>query len=371
MISIPPRYPYLRDGIDVYLGDKSEVTFVYLSSRKRLRIKCHPGLIESLTWMRGRKTVPDILRLFRETYPDSGLGDEEVDGFICYLHAKNIIVDEDWFERLGLPTPYQERLQRQLHFLMDLVDSPARVAEIQQHIMRTKVAIFGVGAVGGWIARELVMMGFQRFILVDPDTTEASDAARHAFANDLRIGEPKVEVVAEGLRGIDPAIQVSAHSIALNIDTRLDELLSDVGLIVNAADEPYIGYTSVKLSRFAVKNNLPVLIAGGFDAHLASFGEMIVPRQTPCADCYVNYFRVSLAGWKPVPHPVADRDKGFGGWSALSVISASAACLQVLKYFIDPKLVYKGRRTEFLAQDYSTYSFEVTRDLHCKVCGDR
>jgi molybdopterin/thiamine biosynthesis adenylyltransferase len=320
--------------------------------------------------MRGRKTVPDILCLFRETYPDSSLGDEEMAGFISYLHEKNIIVDEDWFERLGLPITYQERLQRQLHFLMDLVDSPARVADIQQRIMRSKVAIFGVGAIGGWIARELAMMGFQHFILVDPDKSEASDAARHSFVNEFRIGEAKVEIVAEGLCEIDPAIEVSVYPIALNIDTRLDELLSDVGLIVNAADEPYIGYTSVKLSRFAVKNNLPVLIAGGFDAHLASFGEMIVPHQTPCADCYVNYFRVNLADWKPVPHPVANRDKGFGGWSALSVISASAACLQVLKYFIDPNLVYKGRRTEFLAQDYSTYSFEVARDPNCKVCGD-
>lgn len=365
-----PEHPYLRDGIDVYIGNNNEVTFVYLSSRKRLQTRCHPGLIQSLTWMRGRKTVTDIQRLFRENYPDSGISDESVAAFVSYLYDKNIVVDEGWFEKLELPQHYQERLQRQLHFLMDMVDAPSRVAEIQQRIMTTKVAIFGVGGVGGWIARELAMMGFQSFVLVDPDTTEASDTARHAFANNRHIEEPKVSVVAEGLQSIDPDIKVSAHAIGLNIDTNLDDLMTNVGLIVNAADEPYIGYTSVKLSRYAVKNNLPLLIAGGFDAHLASFGEMIIPRQTPCADCYVNHFRVSLADWKPVPHPVANRTKGFGGWSPLSVISASAAALQVLKYFIDPKLVYKGQRTEFLAPDYSTYSFEVARDPHCKICGD-
>jgi molybdopterin/thiamine biosynthesis adenylyltransferase len=253
---------------------------------------------------------------------------------------------------------------------MDLVEDPSRVESIQRRIMNTTVAICGVGAMGGWIARELAMMGFLNFLLIDPDKTETSDAARHAFSDNLSLGDLKVDVVAKGLIAIDPDICVTAHSIALNVETNLDELMDGVGLLINAADEPYIGYTSVKLSRYAVKKDLPLLVAGGFDAHLASFGEMIVPRKTPCSDCYVNFFRVSLADWKPVAHPVANRSRGFGGWSPLSVISASASTLQVLKYFIDPELVYKGRRTEFLATDYSTYSFEVTRDIHCKICGN-
>ncbi|WP_413896158.1 HesA/MoeB/ThiF family protein [Rhodoferax sp.] len=368
-MSATPIYPYLRDGVDVYLGESDEVTFVYLSTRKRLTVKCHPGLIQSLTWMRGRKTVGDIQILFRKNYPQSGLDEQKVEDFINYLHKKNIIVDEKWFDNLCLPTGYQERLKRQLYFLMDLVDDPSRVESIQRRILATTVAICGVGAMGGWIARELAMMGFLRFVLIDPDTTEASDVARHVFSSSLSSGEVKVDVVAQGLSAIDPDICVVTHSIALNVETNLDEVMDGVGLLINAADEPYIGYTSVKLSRYAVKKNLPLLVAGGFDAHLASFGEMIVPRKTPCADCYVNFFRVSLADWKPVPHPVANRSRGFGGWSPLSVVSASASALQVLKYFIDPKLVYKGKRTEFLAPDYSTYSFEVTRDIRCKICG--
>lgn len=369
-MSATPEYPYLRDGVDVYLGESDEVTFVYLSTRKRLTLKCHPGLVQSLTWMRGRKTVRDIQILFQESYPNSGLDDDKVEDFINFLHEKNIIVDEKWFGNLGLPSAYQERLERQLYFLMDLVDDPSRVASIQRRIMGTTVAIFGVGAMGGWIARELAMMGFMKFVLIDPDTTEASDIARHVFSNCSDLGGLKVNVVANGLRAIDPNICVATHPIALNVKTDLDEVMVDVGLLVNAADEPYIGYTSVKLSRYAVKKDLPLLVAGGFDAHLASFGEMIIPRKTPCADCYVNYFRINLADWKPVPHPVANRNRGFGGWSPLSVISASASALQVLKYFIDPKLVYRGKRTEFLAPDYSTYSFEVNRDIHCKICGD-
>jgi molybdopterin-synthase adenylyltransferase len=367
---VAPEYPYLRDGVDVYLGEADEVTFVYLSTRRRLTIKCHHGLIQSLTWMRGQKTVRDIKLLFHEKYPKSGLDDEKIEDFIKYLHSKNIIVNEKWFDDLTLSAGYKERIKRQLYFLMDLVEDSSRVETIQHRILETSVAIFGVGAMGGWISRELAMMGFLNFVLIDPDKAEASDIARHIFSNASSAGELKVDVAAQGLRAIDSNISVTTHSIALNVETKLDEVIGGVGLLINAADQPYIGYTSVKLSRYAVKKNLPLLVAGGFDAHLASFGEMIIPRKTPCADCYVNFFRLSLADWKPVPHPVANRNKGFGGWSPLSVISASASALQVLKYFIDPNLVYKGKRTEFLSTDYSSNSFEVTRDIHCKICGD-
>ncbi len=370
-MSETPEFPYLRDGVDVYLGEFDEVTFVYLSTRKRLTLKCHPGLVQALTWMRGHKTLDDIQELFQKNFPESGLDNAKVADFVKFLWGKNIIVDERWFDHIQLPSAYKERLRRQLYFLMDLVDDPSLVSSIQSRIMETTVAICGVGAVGGWIVRELAMVGFMKFILIDPDKSEESDVARHVFFNCKDVGGVKVNVIANALKNIDPAIAVTTHSITLNVATNLDDVMNGVGLLVNAADEPYIGYTSVKLSRYAVINDLPLLVAGGFDAHLASFGEMIVPRKTPCADCYVNYFRVNLADWKPVPHPVANRSKGFGGWSPLSVISASASVLQVLKYFIDPKLVYMGKRTEFLGHDYSTYSFEVIRDVNCKICGDK
>lgn len=365
-----PEYPYLRDGIDVYVGDNSEVTFVYLSSRKRLQLKCHPGLTEALTWMRGKTHFDEIRRRFKEKYPDSGLPDQAIYDFLYYLYSKNIIVNEAWFDELGFPKRYQERMQRQLHFLMDVVDDPSRVVAIQTRIMTEKVAIFGVGGVGGWLARELVMLGFQHLVLIDPDISEESDSARHAFASHEHIGQSKVDVVAQGLRAIDPDAKVTTYAATLNIETNLDDFLNGVGFIINTADEPYIGYTSIKLSRYAVKHKLPLFIAGGFDAHLASFGEMIVPGTTPCADCYANYFRESLADWKPVTHPVQDRSKGMGGWSSLSVISASTAALSILKYFIDPSIVQKGQRTEFMATDYSTYTFAVNRDPNCKVCSN-
>lgn len=52
--------PYLRDGVDVYLGSDSDVTFVFLSTRKRIHIKCHPILTQTLSLMNGENSIEEL-----------------------------------------------------------------------------------------------------------------------------------------------------------------------------------------------------------------------------------------------------------------------------------------------------------------------
>lgn len=80
----------------------------------------------------------------------------------------------------------------------------------------------------------------------------------------------------------------------LTTETALNSLISDTDLVINTADEPYIGYSSVLLSRYCVPRRIPLLVAGGFNAHLGSLGELIIPGVTPCADCYADYFQETL-----------------------------------------------------------------------------
>ena len=116
-------------------------------------------------------------------------------------------------------------------------------------------------------------------------------------------------IVAENFvlgQAIEP--ETSALEVPLDIDTDVQKLIgADIDLIVNTADEPYVGATSIKLSRYCVENDIPLLVAGGFDAHLASLSEMIIPGQTPCSDCYAMHFDEVLRGWKPISHPIVDR----------------------------------------------------------------
>ncbi|MGB8957143.1 MAG: ThiF family adenylyltransferase, partial [Tumebacillaceae bacterium] len=352
----------------VYLESESEVVFVYLSSRKRIKLTAHPALITSLSWLTGNHTVEELRdRVYElaksEIPPDSFLK------FIQYLQDRAIILSVDWLTNVNLPRQYKARLEKQLNFLLDVVNDVGKVSEVQNRIFQSKVAIFGVGGVGSWVCRELVMIGFRNFVLIDHDKVTPSDVARHAFFEQDKIGSLKTEVCESMLHSIDSEVSIKCINEPLSINTNLQELLEEVDFVVNVADEPYIGHTSLKLSRYCVNHLVPLFIVGGFDAHLGSLGEIIVPRVTPCADCYSTYFNEALRDWKPMQHPVSERREAFGGLASLAVFAASTAVMAILRYFIDPQGLFEGGRGELLFERYDITAFSVVRDAHCPVCG--
>lgn len=352
----------LRDGIDVYYKKDEELAFfIFLASRKRIHVKCLPSLIKCLSDLDGVKTLGEVYSKYT-----SELQESQYLAFCGYLVSKNILIKSNWKNELQGNPVYNERMSKQLDFLLDIVSSPQKAIEIQDKIKQTKVAILGVGSVGGWIARELVMLGFQNFGLYDSDVVEASDISRHQYFKLSSIGDLKTKAIEEQILSIDSNAKTLSYTGYFSINTTLD-FLDGYQLIINCLDEPYIGYTSIKLSRYCVSNRKFLLIGGGFDAHLGSFGELIIPGQTPCADCYANYFTNALKNWQPMKRTIENNDSQMGGFSTLSAFSASMSVLEILKFFIDPEWVSNGRG-EFLLPNYHIDSFTVEKDPNCKIC---
>ena len=208
-------------------------------------------------------------------------------------------------------------------------------------------------------------------ILFDYDTVEASDAARHLFYREKYLGMRKTEALREELVRIDPAIEVRTVHAVMEPDTDLTELIGAADFVVNTLDEPYIGYTASKISRLCVKNRTPHYIAGGFDAHLASTGELIIPYVTPCVECYTTHFKKVLKDWKPEKHPVHQRFNEIGGLASMSLFSSSYACIEIIKYLaglIEMRENYKIRG-EFLFHDMSLTYLNVQKNPNCPICG--
>ncbi|WBF66042.1 ThiF family adenylyltransferase [Desulfovibrio subterraneus] len=303
----------------------------------------------------------------------SGLAfDKKTEAFLYFLEKEGIITLSNPLETEQLPAEYIEQYKRQLYFLLDILRSPRKVHEVQKKIFDAKIAIFGLGAVGSGILQQLCMMGFRQFVLIDYACVEENDIARTPYSIAFQINEPKIKAAKALIEELafNPVVQV--HNETLKTQTDLGELVGGVSLIVNTADEPYVGYTNIKLSRHALQHNVPLVAAGGFDAHLASLGELLVPNVTPCADCYATFFHESLKDWKPIPHPVTEREGWFGGLSSLSTFSASTSALEILFYFMnqDDQQVVSGGRGEFLFHDYSLDSYTVERDENCQSCGE-
>lgn len=70
------------------------------------------------------------------------------------------------------------------------------------------VAVFGVGGVGSYAAEALARAGVGRLTLVDFDDICLTNVNRQIHALDGSIGRPKVQVMAERCRAINPQAQI-------------------------------------------------------------------------------------------------------------------------------------------------------------------
>ena len=80
--------------------------------------------------------------------------------------------------------------------------------EAVEKLKNSKVAIFGLGGVGSYVAEALVRAGVQNFILVDKDIISITNINRQIIATHKTIGKPKVEVQKERILEINPNAQV-------------------------------------------------------------------------------------------------------------------------------------------------------------------
>ena len=72
-------------------------------------------------------------------------------------------------------------------------------AEEFNRLAAAKVAVVGVGGVGGWCAEALVRTGLGRILIIDDDIVDPSNVNRQAPATALTLGRVKVEAMKERL----------------------------------------------------------------------------------------------------------------------------------------------------------------------------
>ena len=79
-----------------------------------------------------------------------------------------------------------------------------------ERLARAKVAVFGVGGVGGYCVEALARAGVGTLHLYDDDTVSESNLNRQLAALHSTLGQPKAEVMADRVRDINPACRVRA-----------------------------------------------------------------------------------------------------------------------------------------------------------------
>ena len=80
-----------------------------------------------------------------------------------------------------------------------------------EELANARVAVFGVGGVGGYVAEALARSGVGAIDLIDSDTVNRSNINRQIIALHSTIGRYKVDVMKERIADINPDCQVEAH----------------------------------------------------------------------------------------------------------------------------------------------------------------
>jgi tRNA A37 threonylcarbamoyladenosine dehydratase len=98
------------------------------------------------------------------------------------------------------------------------------------------VTVFGVGGVGSAAAEGLVRSGVGRVILVDYDRICVTNVNRQVHAMKGTLGKPKVAVMAERLRLINPDAVIDARAEFYSAETSARLLVPEPDVVIDAID---------------------------------------------------------------------------------------------------------------------------------------
>jgi molybdopterin/thiamine biosynthesis adenylyltransferase len=102
-------------------------------------------------------------------------------------------------------------------------------------LLASRVAVVGIGGLGGTVARSLARAGVGTLVLIDGDLFSEDNLNRQEFSLESVIGIPKVAAAAEEIRKINSS--VTAYVFNERVDeARLREILGGTSVVVDALD---------------------------------------------------------------------------------------------------------------------------------------
>ena len=105
-----------------------------------------------------------------------------------------------------------------------------------EKLNNSRVAVFGVGGVGGYVVEALARAGVGKIDLIDNDTVSVSNINRQIIALHSTVGRPKTEVMSERIKDINPEIKVECINKFV-LPENIDEFdFSAYDYIVDAID---------------------------------------------------------------------------------------------------------------------------------------
>ena len=127
-------------------------------------------------------------------------------------------------------------------------------------LAHSRVAIFGVGGVGGYVCEALVRSGVAAFDLIDKDTVALSNLNRQIIATRKTIGKYKAEVMRDRILEINPDADVRIHNCFFLPENADEFPFEEYDYIVDAVDTVT---AKIALVMKATEKNIPIISSMG------------------------------------------------------------------------------------------------------------
>ena len=108
--------------------------------------------------------------------------------------------------------------------------------EAIEKLQKARVAVFGIGGVGGYTVEALARAGIGRIDVIDNDTVSLSNINRQILATHSTVGMPKVEAAKKRILDINPNCDVVTHQVFYTPETEGQFEFSQYDYIVDAID---------------------------------------------------------------------------------------------------------------------------------------
>ena len=109
-------------------------------------------------------------------------------------------------------------------------------AEGVSRLAAARVAVFGVGGVGGYAAEALARAGVGHIDLIDSDRVAVSNINRQIIATHETIGMYKTEAMRDRIASINPEASVGCYNIFFDEDTKGNFDFSSYDYVIDAID---------------------------------------------------------------------------------------------------------------------------------------
>ena len=153
-------------------------------------------------------------------------------------------------------------------------------ADGMEKLKRARVAVFGIGGVGGYAVEALARAGIGALDLIDNDVISLTNINRQIIALHSTVGLPKTDVMAARVKDINPECEVRTYQMFYGPDTAEQFDFTQYDYIIDAIDT-VTGKLALAVN--AQKANTPIISSMGT-------GNKLDPTAFTVTDIYKTSF---------------------------------------------------------------------------------